>query len=325
METIGQWSIKLGKKSRSFRVWARRVGFFLVAIGTIYFVLALASNLADMPTVKMTPSALVAGLFSLTVVPMTAALLALLFRILLDDLGVVIRWSAAFRIIALSQMAKYLPGNIGHFVGRAALARAQGLPLGPVISVTLLEVIWTLALGLGIAAIALLLLLDTPLRGPFDLLNQQWVILGLAGALALAPWPAIALLNRVSPGLSRRLGNGVVISRPKALVALVTAAILLSCFCLLGASAFFQARYFFAIDAGELPSFIMLFATAWVAGYVTPGAPGGLGVREAALLVLFSPILGPAGAVSLGISSRVLTTLGDGLTFLLGLVFRARG
>ena len=65
-----------------------------------------------------------------------------------------------------------------------------------------------------------------------------------------------------------------------------------------------------------------VFAVAWVAGYVTPGAPGGLGVREAILIAGLGPIYGPGTAAALALIVRVCSVVADGLGFLSGLVLR---
>jgi len=75
------------------------------------------------------------------------------------------------------------------------------------------------------------------------------------------------------------------------------------------------------------PDFALLtaaFTLAWAVGFVTPGAPAGIGVREALLLVVLSPTLGAADASLLTLALRVATTLGDILCFAIGMWLLAR-
>jgi len=65
-----------------------------------------------------------------------------------------------------------------------------------------------------------------------------------------------------------------------------------------------------------------IFAIAWIAGFVTPGAPAGLGVREAVLVMGLTPIYGSGMAVGLSVTLRIVTTLGDGLAFVAALLGR---
>ena len=65
-----------------------------------------------------------------------------------------------------------------------------------------------------------------------------------------------------------------------------------------------------------------VYACAWIIGTVTPGAPGGLGVREAILVLLLAPYCGEGVAVAAALFLRIATTLADLLSFLIGLVWR---
>jgi len=61
--------------------------------------------------------------------------------------------------------------------------------------------------------------------------------------------------------------------------------------------------------------FTVSYTAAWIIGYVSPGAPGGIGVREAALVALLGPSLGEGTAVSVACGLRCVTILGDLLLF----------
>lgn len=59
------------------------------------------------------------------------------------------------------------------------------------------------------------------------------------------------------------------------------------------------------------------FALAWVLGFIIPGAPGGIGIREVILASLYAQELGQGMAVGLSVVLRVITSLGDLATFAL--------
>jgi hypothetical protein len=69
----------------------------------------------------------------------------------------------------------------------------------------------------------------------------------------------------------------------------------------------------------------MVSAAAWLAGFVTPGAPGGLGVREAILVMALEGTLGKGGALAAAALFRAATTLGDVALYLAALVIRGNG
>ena len=79
-----------------------------------------------------------------------------------------------------------------------------------------------------------------------------------------------------------------------------------------------------AVGAAGPVFFIGAFAASWVLGFLAPGAPAGLGVREALLAVWFAGVLAPADAVALIVMLRIATTLGDLLNFAWGSAALAR-
>src|SRR5687768_12327760 len=67
-----------------------------------------------------------------------------------------------------------------------------------------------------------------------------------------------------------------------------------------------------------LPAWCGWFALAWALGYVTPGAPAGLGLREAVLAIGLSPVLGEAQAFALALAYRLVTVAADAVLALAG-------
>ena len=56
---------------------------------------------------------------------------------------------------------------------------------------------------------------------------------------------------------------------------------------------------------------------SWVAGFVVPGAPGGIGVREGAMAGLGALLLDLETLVIVAVLLRLVTLLGEALLFLL--------
>ena len=61
----------------------------------------------------------------------------------------------------------------------------------------------------------------------------------------------------------------------------------------------------------SLAQFAALFLLAWLAGFIVPVAPGGLGVREAALLALAGGGVPAAGLMAATLALRVSSIAGD--------------
>ena len=305
------------------RRWQSWLGLVFVLGGLGYFGRELVTHLDRIPPLEGGIGTWLAVGISLLGVVLTILIIGLFWRALLADQGVPVRRYTAIRIVAVSQIGKYLPGNLGHYVGRAGMARANGIPLGVATSTTLLEILWTAALGAGLTAMAIGLLSAGSGSALASLVGPWQLLLGCL-VLVIAPWPAILILNRVLPGLSQRLNNGKLMTVPSFRVAMQVGIGLLLCFVMLGVSVTAQVRGLFGVDEGHVGMFVLLFAAAWTAGYLVPGAPGGVGVREGLIVGLFAPVIGGGAAVGLAVSSRVLTIAGDGLGFLLGLVMQYR-
>jgi uncharacterized membrane protein YbhN (UPF0104 family) len=61
----------------------------------------------------------------------------------------------------------------------------------------------------------------------------------------------------------------------------------------------------------SLAHFAALFLLAWLAGFVVPVAPGGIGIREAALLALAGTGLPAAGLMAATLALRASSIAGD--------------
>jgi uncharacterized membrane protein YbhN (UPF0104 family) len=66
------------------------------------------------------------------------------------------------------------------------------------------------------------------------------------------------------------------------------------------------------------------FTAAWLLGFIVPGAPGGIGIREAAVLAIYGPVMGDGMAASLAIVWRFIATISDLVTFLIAYVLSKR-
>jgi|GEM_PF-1574434 len=225
---------------------------------------------------------------------------------------------AVLVVCALGQAGKYVPGNVGQYLGRAVLARRHGVSLRDSAFTLLLE-----TAGLILAAAACGALAGGASFAPggrIALLAVAAVAapcLLLIGVRWLAPW----LRDRLPAAWREKLGTGP-LPVPSAATLTACLALYVLSFCSGGGAVHLLARGLFAVPPGAWTLAVPAFALSWVAGFVTPGAPGGLGVREALLVAGTAPVYGPGPALSVALALRVVTVLGDGLAFLLGLAFK---
>ena len=76
--------------------------------------------------------------------------------------------------------------------------------------------------------------------------------------------------------------------------------------------------------AAPLSLSVVVFAVAWVAGLITPGAPGGLGVRESIITLGLGGVIGEPAALTAALMHRAVSVTGDAIAFGLGCALRGR-
>lgn len=243
------------------------------------------------------------------------------WRRLLSDLDVHKPWRALASILAVTQVGKYLPGNVAQHVGRATLSFNRGI--GPLpFAVTLVAEILLLMLASVLVGVSALLLSGRSLallpggRGEGVLLVAAVVVAAVAG---------MALASRLAPGLVRRFAPAHADRIDAAtLPSLRALAIALSVYCLVylvfGAGIVWMAHLLAPAAPQDAWLLVASFALAWIIGFVTPGAPAGLGVREGVMLLLLGTQYPAAQAGAIVVGLRLATTLGDILLFPIGLL-----
>ena len=216
----------------------------------------------------------------------------------------------SYSIYSRSQLAKYLPGNAFHYVSRQLLGRGAGLSHQALVASGLLE-LGSLLLAALLAGGAGLALFGS--AGASDLVAWPWVLaVGVGGLLA---WPGLDLVLRRLPLSSSWMADLPHLS-------------LLRTLSLLGPSLFLHLLFFFGTGAllvllvaasregfgREAWNLFWVYPVAWMAGFVSVGAPAGVGVREAVLSLELGSVLGSAQAAAVALALRLATTGGDLLT-----------
>lgn len=205
-----------------------------------------------------------------------------------------------------SQLGKYLPGNVGHFAARHVLSRRHGVSHRALVAATVLE-----SLLLVAAAGALAVLVIQPMiSGGLDPIMEAIWLTPVAAALALGLGLALA---RGRGWLDSGLGLSRLVLELGAAFGLALVFFLASsgCFILMSTS----------LGAGDWLSLVPWIAAAWLLGFVIPGAPGGLGIREFVLVLGLTPLLGEAQAALDALLFRLVTISGDALMSAIGTVW----
>lgn len=217
------------------------------------------------------------------------------WRRLLAGWGQRIRYGAAARVWTLANLGRYLPGKIWSVTGLVVLAQRAGVR-GSAAAASAVA-FQALVLGTGAAVVAA----ATP---------SATSGLRLAGALLIA---LASLGIMVWEPAARRVGRLINAATP--LTPLPISAVgLAGSLMFAGWLTYGFAFWLFArglVPASELSPItaVGIFTLSYILGTLALFAPGGIGVRELALISLLTPALDSGGALAVSVGSRVFLTL----------------
>lgn len=302
------------------------LGMALAVAGSVAFIAHVVSalNIADFKA-HLSPRASLALLGSILLYCLVVPLGALAWQRILAGLGHRAGYASLLSIMLTTQAGKYLPGNIGQHIGRIALSLSLGIPMGLLIVSLAYELALLLFADL-LTALVTGVLSDPGLQ---FLLHERGSAIAIAGALALAALLALPLGARLLPLLVRRIAarSAAAVDRlpPLGLGAMASVITIFAVSMLCVGAGFSVLAHGLFIDRPiDFALLTAAFTIAWAVGFVTPGAPAGIGVREALLLIMLSPSLGTGDASLLILALRIATTLGDMLCFVAGLALTAQ-
>jgi hypothetical protein len=233
-----------------------------------------------------------------------------------------ISFSAATAIYGRTQLVKYLPGNVFHYLGRHALGRHAGLDHRSLVLAAVLETVAAVAAAICISILG---------WGVWTSTANEIELPSLI-IVALAVLAAVVILNAVVRRIPRI--SNIAISRVEqrmALPGIIRATLLYTVF--FAASSFILWLLLRPLDY-EMYSQVFtqslyllllpLAAVSWLAGFVTPGAPAGIGIRESVLILALAPYIDAKSATLVAMAFRLVTISGDSGFFLVSHLFNTR-
>jgi len=237
--------------------------------------------------------------------------LAVAWRKLLETFGsITLTDRFCHYIYARTQVAKYIPGNVFQIAGRHALGRKLGLNHETLAYAAFYEIA-------GVASVASLLSISGILLTQTTELSltvfQALIFLSVTASLGLIfikalPWAA----NRLGKDV-RQLDFKDVMPR---LVSIFT--LYLWFFSCCGLILFTLIFFLTGLSGWSIALLsIATFSISWLSGFITPGSPSGLGVREAVLVLILGGVIGKGDSLVIAFFLRVVTILGDLLFFTL--------
>ncbi|RMH56953.1 MAG: hypothetical protein D6679_07430 [Candidatus Hydrogenedentota bacterium] len=288
------------------------VGRVLFGLSLLFFLTRFATLFHQIPSIRLTATNLL--FFSLAVLLATSCVaLTVTVSTLFYSAGAPpITFGRCYEIVGISQIAKYIPGNIFQHIGQVALAIKKRIP----------GEVSVLAIGMQTFIIVLSggsLILAGILSGYFSAgrllpflssFKEFGLPLFLAGGVGAAVFAA--LLPRV---------RGWFLARRAFCSPLRLISAFLLYWIVFGLYGIISSLLLALLSGSHVPlrwyDFSWGFAAAWLAGFLVPGAPAGLGIRETVFLLLYEKTLGQGTTLALAVLLRVVSALGDLITFLI--------
>lgn len=206
----------------------------------------------------------------------------------------------AARIWFLSNLGKYVPGNIWSLTAMGVMARRRGLSALAAAGSSVIMQTVSLATGTAIVIVTSAKLLGQPL---------------LLGAAVVALLVLLLTAPRFFPSLATWLSNlvGRNIVPPTVPPTSIWTAAVASTLSWLGYGIAFQffVRGLLGSASGEPSSYIAAYTAAYILGFISPIAPAGLGVRELTLAAFMTQLglANEADAALVAIAARLWLTI----------------
>ena len=198
------------------------------------------------------------------------------------------KYSATIVAIYLQSLIyKYIPGNVFHYASRQIMAHGVGIKHKVLLQSNVYE-----AVGLIFAALVFSIFIFINSSGVYLEVSFALLILVVLTSYYFRKLPLMAVLLKSIPYYTFYFfGIGLV------------------CYYLIG-----------LLSGNSIPLLqcVSLYAIAWIVGFIVPGAPGGIGVRESIFLLLADDLISQPQAILVISLLRLSTTLAEILVYFYG-------
>lgn len=222
----------------------------------------------------------------------------------------------ALPVYTKSNLMKYVPGNIFQYVGRNQLAADLKISHVDVACATVLDIVCSMVTPLLLIVVLMgknmLELIRTYSTNFLLVLGAGIAVLVLL--LLLLRWKFREPLQRYFEKY-RKLLNRKILIRVLGVFLLYVVQYIIST-----AMYAVPAVFLFDVPAEKLGLFLGTYLFSWIIGFITPGAPGGIGIREAVMMLMCGSFLDTDTIMLYAVTMRLISTFGDIAAFLVGLL-----
>ena len=215
---------------------------------------------------------------------------------LLKKFGVAVSHRWAVRVYGISQISKYVPGNIFHLAGRQAIGMSAGVAGWPLAK----SAMWELGLISVTGSLFGFLTLSLLVPG-LPVYVSVGVFAAVIGIAAILIWRLFGLKAMHAFGWY----VGFLLISGFLFVVLIE---------MLLENHWAGIGFWFLLGGA--------YVLAWLVGLVTPGAPAGVGVRELILFFLLKGVIVEADLLLAVVLGRMITVGGDSLYYFVSLFMK---
>ena len=268
----------------------------------------------------------ISGIINITVVSFIYGILLILmssswWQIVSVISGKTVRFRLAAKIYCKSNLLKYIPGNVFQYVGRNELADKVKVSHADV----------AMATGVDIVLQTLSFFLVSILFCGYGLIKVVRESVFLQLFLPLGIFGAIVIIFIVIKIYGRK--HKEKLDYYRSLVSKKNMGVLLKCILCYSLMAIMFGLIYLYIVCNmqnihlQFNQYIQVFGTfilSWLFGYITPGAPGGIGIREMVLTILLGSTFDISPFLAAIVIYRFINTFGDIFAYLITLVVECR-
>lgn len=284
------------------------IGLFIALGIAAFFINSLSRQWSEIKYL-ITPQLLINGILTIPFLLVMSALNTQCLRRLLAASGVSTGFRLSYRLYYLPQLGKYVPGKLWGYIIMWRVGKAAGVASLHLLESTLLLQIMTMVASVFVGSVLLL---------PFfsqwrvylvaaSVLSFGFLMLGHPIAVACGRIARKTMKSTAAVTLNYRIYLSAVVYHMISHGVYILAVVVL-------------LRGFGGLSVSSCVGVVGAFAIAWLVGVCSFVTPGGLGVREAALLVILRQMLSPELALVIPIVLRGWLTAGEALCGVVALI-----
>ena len=231
---------------------------------------------------------------------LTLAAYALLvegWRRMITGAGERLSFGDASVIWLAGNLGKYVPGKVWSIIAMSGMAAERGVTPAVAAGSSVLMQIVTIAAGAAVVV-------ASGAAVPGDRAAAVVLVLAIVAGLLALP----AILPRLVALIGRRAESVKFPPRATLWVTIVIAAV---AWILLSVGFMLFVRAILPESGGSVPAYVSAYTASYIAGFLAPFAPGGIGVREPALVIAMTrlELASTADAAVIAVASRLWLTV----------------